>query len=258
MWLSRHRLSQFRGLHTRGLQWHSLILTGLLYAVVSAAYLLAVPVVNLPSTPLVAARVVESAVGNWGGLLMAGLIACSAFGAANGYILTGARILYALGQDHPLFARLGMLHPVRRTPALALWTNAAVVIVLVCTKTFDQIATYSTVAITVFYVLAVAGVVVLRVRAPALPRPYRAWGYPWTAGLFCLTMIGFIANLWVEAPKDTAFGFGWMALGIPLYWCSQHLPRGLRIQPAPQRVNDDQHGAAHHEGREDRVEIAHE
>lgn len=200
-----------------------LILTGLLYAVVSAAYLLAVPMTELSTTPLVAAQVVERAVGPWGGLLMAALIACSAFGAANGYILTGARILYALGQDHPLFARLGKLDPVHRTPALALWTNAAVVIVLVCTKTFDQIATYSTVAITVFYVLAVAGVIVLRRKQPKLARPYRALGYPWTAIAFCLTMLGFIVNLWIEAPKDTAFGFGWMALGIPLYWWSQRL-----------------------------------
>jgi len=198
-----------------------LVLTGFLYVAVSAAYMLAVPIAALPSTPLVAARVVEGAIGPWGGLLMAGLIACSAFGAANGYILTGGRILYALGQDHALFARLGRLHPKHRTPALALWVNAAVVIVLVCTKTFDQIATYSTVAITVFYVMAVAGVIILRRRQPKLQRPYRAWGYPWTALLFCLTMVGFIANLWIEAPKDTAFGFGWMALGIPLYWWSQ-------------------------------------
>ncbi len=200
-----------------------LLLTAVLYLLVSWCYLLAVPVAELPATPLVAARVMQAAIGPAGGTFIALMIACSAFGASNGYILTGARILYAVGKDHALFAKLGTLHPVHRTPALALWANAAVAAFLVFTKTFDQIATYSTVAISVFFTMTVFGVIILRRRLPNQPRPYRAWGYPVTPILFCLTMIGFIINIWMKEPKEALFGFGFMAIGIPLYWFSSRL-----------------------------------
>ena len=149
------------------------------------------------------------------------MIACSAFGALNGYILTGARILYALGKDHALFASLGTVHPTLHTPARALWMNAAIAIVLVYTKTFDQIMTYSTVVISVFFTMAVFGVIILRRTHRAQTRPYRAWGYPLTPLLFCLTMIGFILDVCLKEPRESAFGFALLALCVPLYWWSR-------------------------------------
>ena len=152
---------------------------------------------------------------------MCWLIACSAFGALNGYILTGGRILYAMGQDHALLAQLGRAHPTFHTPAVALGVNALIAIILVCTKTFDQIATYSTVVIEVFFAMAVFGVIVLRQRRPKQPRPYRAWGYPVTPILFCLTIAGFTLNVFSQAPADALFGTGAVLVGIPLYLWSQ-------------------------------------
>jgi amino acid transporter len=149
------------------------------------------------------------------------MIACSAFGALNGYILTGGRILFALGKDHALFGRLGAVHPSFHTPATALWANAAIAVGLVFTKTFEQIMTYSTVVISVFFVLAVFGVMRLRRLRPRAPRPYRAWGYPVTPILFCLVMTGFIVDVCVKQPGDAAFGFVLLAVGLPLYRLSE-------------------------------------
>lgn len=202
-----------------------LLLTAVLYIFVSACYLVAVPVDELAATPLVAARVMQAAIGPAGAGFIAIMIAFSALGAANGYILTGARILYALGKDHALFSRLGVIHPAYKTPALALWANAAVAVALVFTKTFDQIATYSTVAISVFFTMTAVGVIILRRRLPDTPRPYRAWGYPITPIIFCVTLVGFIVNIWLKEPKEVLFGFGFMALGVPLYLLSCAMER---------------------------------
>ena len=199
------------------------LLTTLLYVLVNFSYLLFVPVAQLPATPLVASHVMQQVAGNAGAVFISTMIACSAFGALNGYILTGGRILYALGRDHPVFAALGRVHPVFHTPALALWMNAAIAIVLVFTKTFEQIMTYSTVVISVFFTMAVWGMVRLRRTRPAAARPYRAWGYPLTPWLFCLTMIGFILDVCVKEPTESLFGFVLLAAGIPLYWWSRAL-----------------------------------
>ena len=193
------------------------LLTTGLYLLVNWSYLVFIPIEQLPHSPLVASTVMQRIWGSAGAVFIAWMVACSAFGALNGYILTGGRILYAIGKDHPLFARLGTIHRDFHTPALALSTNAVLAIALVFTKTFEQIVTYSTVVISIFFVMAVFGLIRLRTRRPLQPRAYRVWGYPFTPLLFIVTTIGFILNLCVQAPRETLFGFGLLALGLPLY-----------------------------------------
>ena len=201
------------------------VATTVLYALVNASYLLRLPVDAMAQTPLVAARVMDMTLGPSGAAFIAWMIAASAFGALNGYILTGGRILYAIGKDHALFAHLATTHPSYHTPLRALWLNAAIAIALVFTKTFDQIMTYSTVVISIFFTMTVIGVLVLRRTRPRAPRPYRAWGYPWTPCAFILTMLGFLIDMCVTQPAETAFGFVALALGVPLYWWSSRLRR---------------------------------
>ncbi len=124
-----------------------------------------------------------------------------------------------------LFARLGTIHPTLHTPILALWVNAAIAIVLVFTKTFDQIMTYSTIVISVFFTMAVFGVFILRAKQPRHPRPYRAFGYPITPLLFCLTMGAFIVDICLKKPQEALFGFLLLVLGLPLYVRSRLLDR---------------------------------
>lgn len=196
------------------------LLVTCLYLFVNWSYLLWIPMELLSKSPMVASDVMQYAFGASGAVFIAWMIACSSFGALNGYILTGGRILYAIGADHGLFAKLSSVHPRFNTPAFALWVNAIISIGLVCTKTFDQIVTYSTVVISVFFTMAVFSVIVLRIKQPNLDRPYRAWGYPVTPILFCLTMIGFIIDVCIKQPQEMIFGFGLLFIGIPLYWLS--------------------------------------
>ncbi len=199
------------------------LLTTALYLLVNWAYLLCVTVEALPGTKLVAAVVMQEWLGPAGGVFMAWMIACSAFGALNGYILTSGRVLYALGKDHRLFRRLSAVHPEFHTPAAALWVNAALAAVLVFTKTFDQIMVYSTVVITVFFILGVWAVVLQRRKNPKAERPYRAWGYPWTALVFVAVMSAFVLGVWIKEPREALFGFAFLALGVPLYLLSERL-----------------------------------
>lgn len=212
-----------------------LLITTALYVLVNGIYLAYVPIDQMPRTPLVAATMMQQALGPRGATLIASMVAVSAFGALNGYVLTGARILYAIAQDHPLFAKLGSLHPRFHTPATALWLNAGVAIVLIFTKTFDQIMTYSTVVISVFFTMAVLGVIVLRRRNPTMPRPYKTLGYPVTPILFGIVVIAFILDVCIKQPTEAIFGFGLMALGIPLYWFSQRWPAN-KLQATSRRL----------------------
>jgi len=212
----------------RNLPWSILLglsVVTLLYLAVNWVYMQVIPLSEMPGVPLVAAEVMRRALGPAGATVTSLMIASSAFGALNGYILTSGRILMAVGQDHPLFSRLAVLHPVFATPARALAFDAAIAVLLVWVGTFDQIVTYSTVVISVFFAMAALAVIVLRARDPKTPRPYRVWGYPVTPVLFVLALGLFVANITWTQPKEAAFGFLLAGAGLPVYFLSGKLRR---------------------------------
>lgn len=199
----------------------------ILYLAVHWVYLKFVPLAAMPEKPLIAAEVMEAMLGPLGAAVTALMVACSALGACNGEILTGGRIALAMGRDHALFRHLSVVHPTAKTPARALAFNAAGASVLIWAGTFEQIVTYSTVVLAIFFVMTALAVPVLRRRDPATPRPYRVWGYPVTPALFIGGTGLFVANVAWMQPRETLLGFGLLTLGLPLYGWSQTMRKGL-------------------------------
>ncbi len=202
---------------------YGLLLTTVLYLVVNWVYMIYVPLSEMPQHKLVAAEMMRRAVGPWGGGIISAMVVCSTFGALNGYILTSARLLFAIGQDHLSWTLLGKIHPRFATPARALSFNSAAALVLVWTGTLDQIVTYSTVVISIFYAMAGFAVIILRKRYPDLERPYKVWGYPWIPLIFAATMLLYVWDVWTKQPKEAWFGIGLLAAGLPLYLFSQRI-----------------------------------
>src|SRR5438132_10994839 len=66
-------------------------------------------------------------------------VMCSVFGALNGNLLVGPRLLYAMGEDGLAPRALGNVHPRFRTPALAilvmgLWSSLLVLLAAIMTS----------------------------------------------------------------------------------------------------------------------------
>ena len=97
--------------------------------------------------------------------------------------LAGPRVYWALGRDFAPFAALSRIRP-GGAPATALAVQGAVTSLFVLSGRVDQIQQYAGFTLSLFASLAVSCVIVLRRRQPNAPRPFRAWGYPWTPLLF--------------------------------------------------------------------------
>ena len=206
----------------RAILW-GLSTTTFLYLLINTVYLYYIPLGEMAKEKLVAAATVEKAMGLPWGNLVSLMVSLSAFGALNGYILTGSRILYALGEDHPLFIKFSKLHPDLHTPVIALWFNAVVASILILTKSFEEILTYTTVAIAIFFGMTGVSLFILRKKYPERKRPYRVWGYPVVPVLFITTTLFFILNACLREPKESFLGLGLVLLGFPLYWLSCRL-----------------------------------
>ena len=81
------------------------------------------------------------------------------------------------------------------TPAVSLWLSAgAAALCIVLSGTFKKIIDALSFFFVANYTLSFLSLFVLRRREPALRRPFRAWGHPWTTGLALCGSLAFLAG----------------------------------------------------------------
>jgi APA family basic amino acid/polyamine antiporter len=204
-------------------------LVTLLYVLANVAYLSVLPAAAIAGAPQdrVGTAALQAMFGEPGLYLMAVAIMISTFGCNNGLILSGARVYYAMARDDLFFLRrAGELHPVHRTPALALTIQAVWTCLLCLSGTYSQLLDYIIFAAVLFYGLTVVGLFVLRRTRPEAPRPVRAPGYPWLPGAYAAATALICINLLIQKPLYTWPGLIIVALGVPVYFVWLRLGRG--------------------------------
>ncbi len=115
-------------------------LVAVLYLAVTTAYLLVVPLSQMPGSPLIAADVAEAVIGPVGVVLVSGAVALSTFGTLNGTMMTGPRIFYAMAEEGLFFRRLARVEPRFGTPAGAIALSVVLGVAFVSVRSFAQLA----------------------------------------------------------------------------------------------------------------------
>jgi APA family basic amino acid/polyamine antiporter len=144
----------------------------------------------------------------------------AALGCLNTCILTIARIYFAQANDGLFFRRFARVHPRFHTPSSSLALQGLMSAVFAASGTYETLFSYSTFGGWIFYVLAVVGLVRLRILHPERPRPFRMPGYPVTPIVFVAVGAAFIISTLVTTPGPSFVGLAISAAGIPLffYW----------------------------------------
>ena len=215
----------------------------LLYVLANVVYLNVLPLhgdaqgatilargIQFASEDRVATAVMQQIFGPAGAGIMAIAIMISCFGCDNGLILAGARVYYAMARDRLFFRRAGELHPKYRTPAHSLFMQCLWTCILCVSGSYSQLLDYIIFAVLVFYILTIAGLFVLRVKRPDVPRPYRAVGYPVLPAVYILMAVFIDVVLLRYKPQYTWPGLIIVLLGIPVYfvWSRRESPENAR------------------------------
>lgn len=148
------------------------------------------------------------ALGGWArSLLLVGAVV-STLGHAGAMILATPRTLFAFARDGFLPAALARLHPVHRTPVAALVVQAAIVLVLAITSTFERLAVLANISTLVLYAMCCLATWQLRRRdVRAGGTPFRVPAPAVVIVLACV-MIG-----WMLTSVTTE---EWIAFGLAL------------------------------------------
>jgi len=189
-----------------------------IYLLANAAYLYVIPMESFSSSPLIAADAMLALVGQAGVAIVSIVVMISTFGSVNGSLVTNPRIFFAMADDKMLFAPIAWVHPRFKTPYMAIILAAALGVIFVLTRTFEQLTDTFVLAMWPFYGLGVASIYRLRRTRPDLPRPYRVLGYPVVPAIFLAGVIYLLGNALVTDTFWTAVVFGIVLAGLPVYW----------------------------------------
>lgn len=184
------------------------------------------------------------------------VIMCSTFSGINSNLLLAPRIVFAMGRDGVFFRSLGRVHVNYRTPAAAIVIQAGMAMGLVIGTAvminfgeslgriplvaqltggqpfvqmtiFDTLTNFVVFSASIFYMLSVLAVFVLRWKHPDWERPYRTRGYPFVPAAFVLFYCWFLAQIYLAKPFESQLGLAMIVLGLPVYfaygaWAKRH------------------------------------
>ena len=195
-----------------------LLIVGVIYMAMNIVYVYAMPTSAIAKVDAVAYAAAASLFSPAAAVWLSATIAVACFGAAASCALGGGRIFYAMAKDGVFFPKMAEVHPRFRTPAFSLIVQGVWAAMLTLSGRYDQLYTYVIFMMVLFYVLAVAGLFILRWKRPDVPRPYRCTGYPWLPGIYLLVAAAWTLNTLVERPAQALWGVGVvLVLGTPIF-----------------------------------------
>jgi basic amino acid/polyamine antiporter, APA family len=208
----------------RNMVWSLLwgiLLIATIFMLANLAYLKGLGLSAMSGSDVVAADAMRRVAGQGGASFVSMLIAIAALGSINATTFTGARSIYALGQDYRLLRFLGNWRGHRNTPANALMMQGCIALLLVllgalARNGFVTMVEYTAPVFWFFFLLAGLSLFVLRTQEPERPRPFRVPLYPVTPLMFCLTCVYMLHSSLAYTGPGAVVGVGVLLAGVPL------------------------------------------
>jgi APA family basic amino acid/polyamine antiporter len=116
--------------------------------------------------------------GTWAAKVATGLVMWAAFASVFSLVLGYSRVPYAAALDGNYFHVFARVHPKYRVPHISLLALGCVALPFCFLSLADVIAALVVIRILLQFLVQAIGSIVLRIRRPDLPRPFRMWLYP--------------------------------------------------------------------------------
>jgi len=187
-----------------------------------------VPAATHPASNFIVSIFMEKLYGTKVATAFTLLVLWTAFGSVFALLLGYSRIPYAAAESGYFFKAFGKLHP-KGFPYVSLLVLGVISIIAGFFSLGTVIDALIVTRILVQFMGQVVGVMVLRKRAPDMPRPYRMWLYPIPA---LVALLGWIFVFATTEVHVILFGVGVLALGCVAFllwsWRTQRWPFGIQ------------------------------
>src|SRR5437660_10345135 len=208
----------------------SILFVAIIYIVMNISILGVIPwrelagTANTPAQRYVISSFMERLYGPKAGLMATVLIMWTALASVFSLLLGYSRVPFAAARDGNYFRVFARVHPRHRLPYVSLLVMGAIATLFWCFRPADGIAALVVIRILVQFLAQIIGVIVLRVRRPDLPRPFRMWLYPLQAAL---ALGGFIFVLIARKNflKEIRYAAVLVVVGLIIYFIRARMRR---------------------------------
>jgi basic amino acid/polyamine antiporter, APA family len=195
-----------------------------IYVLVNLAILYVLPISEIAGSDLALGKAAQVIFGANGDRIFRALMILSMLSAVNACQLMATRVLFAMGRDGLFFSKAARANT-GGTPTVALLSSTIVASLFILTGTADEVwrdRVERVLAVVAFffvvnYAISFTVVFLLRKRDPDRPRPYRAWGYPWTTGFSLLASLAFLAGAVKSDTRNSVYALVLLAVSYPAF-----------------------------------------
>jgi len=221
----------------------SIALVACLYIVMNICILAVVPWRELAGAGdsgrglYVVSLFMQRAYGSGAAKVATALVMWTAFASVFSLMLGYSRVPYAAAADGNYFRAFARLHPKYHFPQVSLVALALAACLFCFLRLKDAIAALVVIRIVLQFLVQAIGVIVLRVRRPDMPRPFRMWLYPLPA-LVAAAGFVFVLVKRENAVRELKYAVVILFAGLLLYvirayysgtWPFQKQPRSVSV-----------------------------
>lgn len=149
-------------------------------------------------------------------IVIGGLL--STMSALNATVMAASRVAFSMGRDVWLPRKMGVIHPIRRTPHIAIIVTGVILIIMAILLPISAVGSAASLIFLLTFALVNLSVIVLRRKYPEIPRKYRVPLYP------VVPILGFVLNIFLALyqfnfqPIAWYITIGWIGIGLLLYY----------------------------------------
>jgi APA family basic amino acid/polyamine antiporter len=198
-----------------------------IYLLLNAAVLYVLPMNEIAGNIFALGAAANKVFGRFGDPIIRTIMIISLLSCINACQMFCTRILYSMSCDRLFFRQAAKVNK-GGTPVLALLLSTTVGIIFIL-GTFERVIAMLSFFFVANYTLSYASLFILRKREPDMPRPYRAWGYPWTTGVALIASAIFLVASLVEDRTNAPIAFGILVVSYPVFWVLKFAARRASI-----------------------------
>lgn len=192
-----------------------------IYLLLNLIALYIVPMNEIAGNTFVLGTVANRVFGTLGDPIIRSIMVISMLSCINANQLFCTRTLYAMSCDGLFFRRATTVNP-GGTPTVSLFLSTLVGVLFLLVSflggdAFQRITAMLSFFFVANYTLSYTSVFVLRKREPQMPRPYRAWGYPWLTGMALVVSVLFLIGSIMTDQKNAPLALGMLVLSYPVF-----------------------------------------
>jgi len=202
-----------------------------IYLLLILALLYVLPMNEIAGNIFALGAAANKVFGSYGDPAIRIIMIVSLLSCINACQMFATRVLHSMSRDR-LFFNPACKVNAGGTPVIALLLSTIVGIIFVLGN-FERIVAMLSFFFVANYTLSYSSLFLLRKREPDMPRPYRAWGYPWTTGIALVASIIFLVVSLREDKSNAPIAFGILLASYPLFRILKWVSRSVELTAPP-------------------------